>query len=184
MDAFRAWHDLWKDRPAEEAVSEGPSEQTFLQASVHAQNWIADGGELEKIRSLCITSDCRSETGTYIRQWGEAVPVSIAESFEGNVGVSFAQYIPMSLDAARRRLLQLPRGSPAQMAAQFAHTGNRCVGRGDGERSGGARRVDYAFLNSARKPSCSKCRSLVRTSISPSRRIVSIEIQSVRLYPL
>ena len=35
--------------------------------------------------------------------------------------------------------------------------------------------------NSARKPSCSKCRSLVRTSVNPSLRIVCIEMQSVRL---
>jgi len=33
----------------------------------------------------------------------------------------------------------------------------------------------------ARKPSCSKCRSLVSTSVSPSRRMISIEMQSVRL---
>ena len=47
-------------------------------------------------------------------------------------------------------------------------------------------RVDFGIqeaLNSARKPSCSKCRSLVRTSISPSRRMVCIEIQSVRSNP-
>ena len=35
--------------------------------------------------------------------------------------------------------------------------------------------------NMARNPSCSKCRSLVRTSVIPSRRIACIEMQSVRL---
>jgi len=35
--------------------------------------------------------------------------------------------------------------------------------------------------NSALKPSCSKCLSFVSTSVSPSRRIVCIEMQSVRL---
>src|SRR5262249_54144916 len=38
--------------------------------------------------------------------------------------------------------------------------------------------------NRAWKPSCSKCRSLVRASRMPSRRITSIEMQSVRLKPL
>ena len=42
----------------------------------------------------------------------------------------------------------------------------------------------YESRNKARKPSCSKCRSLVRTSAGPSRRIVCIDMQSVRLYPL
>jgi hypothetical protein len=110
MDAFRAWHDSWKDRPAE-MVSEGPFEQTFLQASVRAHNWVATGGDLEKVRDLCITSGCRSEAETYIRQWGEAVPVSINESFGGDVSVWFAQYNAPTLDAARTRLLQLPAGT-------------------------------------------------------------------------
>lgn len=35
--------------------------------------------------------------------------------------------------------------------------------------------------NRARKPSCSKCRSSVSASMSPSRRMVCIEMQSVRL---
>ncbi len=39
----------------------------------------------------------------------------------------------------------------------------------------------YGSRNSARKPSCSKCRSLVRTSLGPSLRIVCIEMQSVML---
>jgi hypothetical protein len=110
MDAFRAWHDLWKDRPAEMA-SEGPFEQTFLQASVRAHNWVATGGDLEKVRDICITSGCRSEAETYIRQWGEAVPVSINESFGGDVSVSFAQYLPTPINSARVRLLQLPAGT-------------------------------------------------------------------------
>jgi hypothetical protein len=39
----------------------------------------------------------------------------------------------------------------------------------------------YTSRNNARNPSCSKCRSFVSTSVKPSRRIVCIEMQSVRL---
>jgi len=110
MYAFRAWHDWWKDRPAE-MVSEGPFEQAFLQASMRGRNWIATGEDLEKVRNLCIQSGCRSEVEQYIRAWGEAVPVSIGESGGGDVSVWFAQYNLTSLDAARGRLLQLPAGT-------------------------------------------------------------------------
>ncbi len=110
MDAFLAWHDRWKDRPAE-LVSEGPFEQIFFQALVRGRNWIANGEELEKIRGLCITAGCQSEAEEYIGAWRDAVPVSIAESNGGDVNVSFAQYLAMPLDAARVRLLQLPAGT-------------------------------------------------------------------------
>ena len=46
------------------------------------------------------------------------------------------------------------------------------------------RRRTHESRNSARNPSCSKWRSFVSTSERPSRRIVCMEIQSVRLYPL
>jgi hypothetical protein len=110
MDAFRAWHDWWKDRPAE-MVSEGPFEQAFLQASMRGRNWIATGEELEKVRDLCIQSGCRSQVEQYIHAWRDAVPVSIGESSGGDVSAWFAQYDSMSLDAARGRLLQLPAGT-------------------------------------------------------------------------
>jgi hypothetical protein len=110
MDAFRAWHDWWKDRPAE-MVSEGPFEQAFLQASIRGRNWVATGEELEKVRDLCIQPGCRIQVEQYMHAWREAVPVSIGESSGGDVSVWFAQYDSMSLDAARERLLQLPAGT-------------------------------------------------------------------------
>jgi hypothetical protein len=121
MDAFRGWHDWWKDRPAE-MVSEGQFEQAFLQASMHAQNWIANGQELEKVRGFCITSGCRDQAGQYIRVWGDAVPVSIGESGGGELNVSFAQYYARSLDAARGRLLQLPSGTRLKWNINIRHT--------------------------------------------------------------
>jgi hypothetical protein len=69
MNAFRVWHDCWKDRPAE-MVSEGQFEQAFLQASMRAQNWLANGEALEKVRELCVTAGCRDHAAQYIRVWG------------------------------------------------------------------------------------------------------------------
>jgi hypothetical protein len=110
MDAFRAWHDWWKDRPAE-MVSERSYEQALFQASVHGQNWIANEEEMQKVRDSCITSSCQGQAEQYVRVWADAVPVSIGESSGGDVNVSFAQYDARSLDTARERLLQLPAGS-------------------------------------------------------------------------
>jgi hypothetical protein len=121
MDAFRGWHDWWKDKPGE-MVSEKPYEQAFFQTSARAKNWIANGEELEKIREFCITSNCREQGGQYIRMWAEAVPVSIGESGNGDVSVSFAQYEATSLDAARVRLRQVPAGTRLKWNLNARHT--------------------------------------------------------------
>jgi hypothetical protein len=121
MNAFRAWHDWWKDKPAE-MVSEVTFELAFLRASVRAQNWIADGEELEKIRDLCITSNCRGQVEQYIPAWAQAVPISIGFSEGGDVSVMFAQYNARSLDAARARLMLLPAGTRLKWNPHMRHT--------------------------------------------------------------
>jgi len=121
MDAFRFWHGWWKDQPAEK-FSEGPFELAFLQATVRAQNWIANGEELEKIRDLCITSNCRGQAEQYIAVWREAVPVSIGESEGGDISVMFAQYNARSLDAARARLLQVPAATRIKWNPHMRHS--------------------------------------------------------------
>jgi hypothetical protein len=121
MDAFRAWHDWWKDRPSE-MVSEQAYEQAFFQASVHGQNWIANGEVLEKVRAYCITSWCRGEAEQYSRVWADAVPISLGESGGGDLSVFFGQYGPMPLDAGRVRLLQLPAGTRLKWNLNVRHT--------------------------------------------------------------
>ena len=120
-NAFRAWHDWWKDRPAE-MVTEGQFEQAFFQTSAVAQNWIANGEEMEKVRESCITSGCRSNAEQYIHMWEGTLPVSIGESAGGDVSVSFAQYTARSLDAARVRLLQVPAGTRLKWNIIMKHT--------------------------------------------------------------
>jgi hypothetical protein len=121
MDAFRFWHDWWKDKPAE-MVAEGQFEQAFFEAAVRGESWIANGEALEKVRDFCITAGCRQQAEEYIRVWQEAVPVSIGESPGGDVSVSFAQYYPRSFDAARTRLLQLPAGTRMKWSFNIKHT--------------------------------------------------------------
>jgi hypothetical protein len=121
MEAFHAWHEWWKDRPAE-MVSERPYEQRFLNATAHAKNWIANGETLEKIRDSCITSNCRSEADGYLRQWSEGLKVYVSESDAGDVDAGFGQYMERSLDAARVRLLQVPAGTRLKWHLNVRHT--------------------------------------------------------------
>jgi hypothetical protein len=67
-EAFRYWHDWWKDRPAD-VTPERRLEQVFLEAVAHGKNWHATPGDLEKARDLCITPDCRSRAEEYLREW-------------------------------------------------------------------------------------------------------------------
>ncbi len=121
MEAFHAWHEWWKDRPAE-MVSERLYEQWFLFATAHAKNWIANGETLEKIRDYCITSNCRTEAEQDRHQWAEGPKVYLGESDAGDVSVGFAQYIEWSLDAARVRLLQVPAGTRLKWQLNIRHT--------------------------------------------------------------
>ncbi len=67
-ESFRYWHEWWKDRPAELNDENRRFEQVFLEATAHARNRISVGGELEKIRELCITQECRAQTEEYRRE--------------------------------------------------------------------------------------------------------------------
>ena len=122
MDAFRAWHEWWKDRPTELNEENRRFEQVFLQASARAQNWIATGEEMEKVREFCITSGCRSNAEQDIRMWEGTIPVSIGQSSGGDVSVSFAQYNERSLDAARVRLMMVPAGTRLKWSINPGHT--------------------------------------------------------------
>lgn len=121
MNAFRVWHDWWKDRPAE-MVSERPYEQRFLNATAHGKNWIANGETLEKIRDYCISPGCRGETDGYLRLWTDTLKVYLSESDAGDVSVGFGQYTERTLDAARVRLLQVPSGTRLKWNINARHS--------------------------------------------------------------
>lgn len=80
--------------------------------------------------------------------------------------------------------------------SELPHSSKRCSNGVHGfARAGSPTAIDHSLRrgpphgvfnphesrNRARKPSCSKCRSFVRASVRPSRRIVCIDMQSVRL---
>jgi hypothetical protein len=111
METFRAWHDWWKDRPAEMNKENRQFEQGLYRASAEAKNWVAGADQLEKIRDFCITAYCKGQVDQHLGEWKDTVTIWMGSSDAGNVGVSFAQYMGATLDAARARLLEVPAGS-------------------------------------------------------------------------
>jgi hypothetical protein len=65
-EAFRYWHDWWKDRPTEMNEENRQFERAFVEAITHSKNWIAGAGEGNRIRDLCVTQDCRARAEEYL----------------------------------------------------------------------------------------------------------------------
>jgi hypothetical protein len=68
-EAFRYWHEWWKNRPSEMNEENRRFEQVFLESTTHARNWAATRSDLEKVRDLCITPDCIGRAEEYLREW-------------------------------------------------------------------------------------------------------------------
>lgn len=66
-ESFRYWHNWWKARPAELNEENRRFEQVYLEAIAHARNWKAAGGEIENVRDLCITQECRARAEERLR---------------------------------------------------------------------------------------------------------------------
>jgi hypothetical protein len=83
--AFQRWHNAWADRATELVYSrvvdrlnarQGMVEDTFRQAIGAGQGWLMRADDLRELQSLCVTDNCRQQTGymmqnaeTLIRLW-------------------------------------------------------------------------------------------------------------------
>jgi hypothetical protein len=59
-------HDWWKDRPAELNEENRRFEQIQAEAAAHARNRV--DSDLEKVRDLCITQECRAQAEQELRE--------------------------------------------------------------------------------------------------------------------
>ena len=110
-EGFRYWHDWWKDKPAAINEENRQLEQAYLRTFSQAANWIATVDDLSRASALCITDGCRGEMEQNRRSWSQPLTVSAGQSSDGSFYVSLLQYGIQSLEEARRRLLQLPKGT-------------------------------------------------------------------------
>ncbi|HKE87654.1 MAG TPA: HEAT repeat domain-containing protein [Vicinamibacterales bacterium] len=117
--AFQRWHATWADRAAELAYSfavERPNarqamvEDAFRQAIGTGRGWLVRASDLRELQSLCVTDNCRTQTGYMIHEDDTRIMLwSINEADESNI--ELAQYRFTSIAALEEKLSQYPRGT-------------------------------------------------------------------------
>jgi hypothetical protein len=117
--AFQRWHATWNDRAAELEFShtvERPSarqamvEDAFRQAIGAGQGWLTRASELRELQSLCVTDNCRTQTGYMIHEDDTRIMLwSINEPDESQI--ELAQYRFSSIAALKVKLTRYPRGT-------------------------------------------------------------------------
>jgi hypothetical protein len=117
--AFQRWHATWNGRAAELEFShavERPSarqamvEDAFRQAIGAGQGWLTRASELRQLQSLCVTDNCRTQTGYMIHEDDTRIMVwSISEPDESQI--ELAQYRFTSIAALKEKLARYPQGT-------------------------------------------------------------------------
>jgi hypothetical protein len=122
LKRFQQWHDEWKGRAEElpgsmiggrpELFDVRRLESAFRTALANARGWIADAEKLKTIQSLCLTDQERDQVG-YLMSEANAPKKRL--SFLPGPGdgwlLHIAQYQISSLDAAKNKLAQFPKGT-------------------------------------------------------------------------
>ena len=127
---FTAWSERWKGResdfqqapgPSSDIAFEGSAGSNLAQALAAGQGWLADEVKLHRLINLSVGPQQREEAEEYLRVWRKR-PWSIQFILAGSTQFQIAQYRALSMQAAKDKLAQFPRGSI------FAWSG---VGEGD-----------------------------------------------------
>ncbi len=117
--AFQRWHATWADRAAELAYSRAvqrPSakqamvEDAFRQAIGAGKGWLLRAGELRELQTLCVTDNCRTQTGHMIHEDDTRIMLwDINEPDDSHI--ELAQYRFSSIAALEEKLSRYPRGT-------------------------------------------------------------------------
>ena len=117
--AFQGWHATWAGRAAELAYShvvERPNarqamvEDAFRQAIGTGQGWLTRASELLELQSLCVTDNCRTQTGYMIHENDTRIMLwSINEPDESQI--ELAQYRFTSIAALKEKVARYPQGT-------------------------------------------------------------------------
>jgi hypothetical protein len=118
FDAFQYFHNWWKDKPSQLNEENRRLEWTFVQTIDGSSNWIPGDGDLAHAMALCITDACRRQMEQMRAYWTRPLVVSAGRSSDGSYSVWLMQYNERSLEAGRRRLLQIPAGTHIQLQSQ------------------------------------------------------------------
>jgi hypothetical protein len=121
---FVAWSERWKGRESEFQEVDGKrSDRQFepmagsilMQALAAGQGWLADEAKLRRLVDLSVGPEQRREAEENLRVWIKR-PWSILFIPAGKGQFEIAQYRATSLQAAKDKLAQFPRGSTFEWA--------------------------------------------------------------------
>ena len=85
-------------------------EDAFRQAIGTGRGWLVRASELRELQSLCVTDNCRTQTGHMIHEDDTRIMLwSINEPDESHI--ELAQYRLTSIAALEEKLAQYPRGT-------------------------------------------------------------------------
>src|SRR5205085_10824585 len=74
------------------------------------QGWLVRAGDLRELQSLCVTDNCRTQTGYMIHEDDTKISLwDINEADESNI--ELAQYRFTSIAALKEKLMRYPRGT-------------------------------------------------------------------------
>jgi hypothetical protein len=124
--AFQRWHGTWAGRASELAYSrtvERPHarqamvEDAFRQAIGAGRNWLTRTPELRDLQSLCVTDNCRTQTGTMMHDDDTRIMVRQIDE-PGASHIELAQYHFTSIAALKEKLARYPRGTALTVQRQ------------------------------------------------------------------
>jgi hypothetical protein len=120
-----AWSERWKGRDKELQYVSGQSMAAMYEAGAGSKieealatghAWLADEAKLRRLVDLSVSLGQRQQAEQFVRAW-QTHPWSIAFIPFGGGQFQIAQYHEVSIDAAKEKLLQFPRGSKFQWLA-------------------------------------------------------------------
>ena len=130
--AFQRWHVTWDGRGSELEYSrtverpharQATVEDAFRQAIGFGRNWLVRATELRDLQSLCVTENCRTQTGYMIHEDDTRIMVwSIDEPDRSHL--ELAQYRFMSVAALKEKLARYPRGTSLTLERLATESGD------------------------------------------------------------
>jgi hypothetical protein len=124
--AFQRWHVTWAGRASELEYSyaverpharQGMVEDEFRQAIGAGRSWLTRTTELRDLQTLCVTQNCRTQTGSMIQDDDTRIMVwDVNEPGESHI--ELAQYQLKSMAALEEKLAQYPRGTSLTIQRQ------------------------------------------------------------------
>ncbi len=118
--AFERWHATWKGRASDLQYSRAGDrpqerqamvEDAFRLALGQGQAWLTQSSELRELQALCVTDNCRIQTGLMIDAADETRIDVVQLDGPGGSLIRLAQYQLQSKAALEQKLAQYPRGT-------------------------------------------------------------------------